>query len=433
MGGGKYIGATLPPPSGEREPAWRRRYAYIGSALTRIPLAGRRSSLRSDRSTPHVMNAITTSTLVLPIMGAKPVRISRTAATALTVALVAVIAWFDYVTGDFSMAVFYLVPVGIATWFSGRANGWFIGLLSAAAWLAGDLALSHHDIHPLMPYWNAAMPAFIYGAFVELLSALQRIQVELEERVERRTASLAKANTELEAARMHFIESDKLESIGRLAAGVAHEVKNPLMTIAMASEYLSRIVSPTEPNGAAMIQDLREAAERANRVISEMLEFARPGALSLQSEDFQLVAERALGFVKLEISRKQINVVRHWCEPAPRLSLDRNKMEQVLVNVLMNAIQATPERGTLTLRTRVNASEFIAEIDDTGTGISAAHQAKLFEPFFTTKPIGQGTGLGLSVARQIIQLHGGTLRLANRPNGGARVTIRIPATTKTTS
>jgi signal transduction histidine kinase len=378
------------------------------------------------------MNAITTSTLVLPIMDAKPVRLSRTAATALAAALVAVIAWFDYVTGDFSMAVFYLVPVGLATWFSGRASGWLIGLLSAAAWLAGDLVLSHHDPHPLMPYWNAAMPAFIYGAFVELLSALQRVQVELEERVERRTSSLAKANTELEAARMHFIEADKLESIGRLAAGIAHEVKNPLMTIAMASEYLARIVSPTEPDGAAMIQDLREAAERANRVISEMLEFARPGALSLQSEDFHPAAERALGFVKLEISRKQINVVRDWCEPAPRLSLDRNKMEQVLVNVLMNAIQATPERGTLTLRTRAKASEFIAEIDDTGTGISAADQTKLFEPFFTTKPIGQGTGLGLSVARQIIQLHGGTLRLANRPQGGARVTIRIPAPTKTT-
>jgi signal transduction histidine kinase len=195
---------------------------------------------------------------------------------------------------------------------------------------------------------------------------------------------------------------------------------------------LARIVSPAEPDAAAMIQDLRDAAGRANRVISEMLEFARPGALSLQLEDFHLAAERALGFVKLEISRKQINVVRDWCEPAPRLSLDRNKMEQVLVNVLMNAIQATPERGTLTLRTRVNASEFIAEIDDTGTGISAADQTKLFEPFFTTKPVGQGTGLGLSVARQIIQLHHGTLRLANRPNGGARVTIRIPAPTRTT-
>jgi len=373
------------------------------------------------------MNAIPTSPLVLPNVRAKPFRLSRTAATAVAIALVAVIAWFDYLTGDFSLTVFYLVPVGLATWFSGRARGWFIGLLSGAAWLVGDLTLSHSDVHPLLPYWNAAMPALIYGAFAELLSALQRFQAELEERVEQRTASLAKANAELDAARMHLIEADKLESIGRLAAGVAHEVKNPLMTIAMAADYLARIVPPTEPDGAAMIQDLREAIERANRVISEMLDFARPGALSLRPEDFHSIAERALGLVKLEISRKQINVVRDWCDPALRLSLDRNKMEQVLLNVLVNAIQAMPERGTLTLRTRINASCFTTEIDDTGPGMSAVHQAKLFEPFFTTKPPGQGTGLGLSVARQIIQLHGGTLHLANRPGGGARVTIQIPS------
>ena len=372
------------------------------------------------------MNAIATPPPAFLKVGAKPARISRTAVTALAVALVAVIGWFDYVTGDFSLAVFYLVPVALAAWYAGRATGLFIGLLSAAAWLIGDLALSRAYGHPLMPYWNAAMLALIYGIIVQLLSALQRFQAELEERVERRTASLAKANAELDAARMRLIEADKLESIGRLAAGVAHEVKNPLMTITMAVDYLSEVIPPTESDGATMIQALREAVERANRVISEMLEFARPGALSLQPEDFQSVAERALGFVKLEISRKQLNVVRDWCEPAPCLLLDRNKMQQVLVNVFLNAIQATPEAGTLTLRTRVNAAGFTAEIDDTGAGISTAHQAKLFEPFFTTKPVGQGTGLGLPVARQIIQLHGGTLHLANRTDGGVRVTIQIP-------
>jgi len=378
-----------------------------------------------------LLNAIATPPPAFLNVGAKPVHISRAAPTALAVALVAVIGWFDYVTGDFSLAVFYLVPVSLATWYAGRASGWFIGLLSAAAWLVGDMALSHAYTHPLIPYWNTAILALTYGVVVQLLSALQRIQAELEERVERRTASLAKANAELEAARMHFIEADKLESIGRLATGVAHDVKNPLMTITMVVDYLSEVVPPTEPDVATMIQALREAVERANRVISEMLEFARPGALSLQPDNFHTAAERALDFVKLEISRKHLNVVRDWCQPAPRLLLDRNKIEQVLVNVFLNAIQAMPEGGTLTLRTRVNAVGFIAEIDDTGAGISARHQAKLFEPFFTTKPVGQGTGLGLSVARQIIQLHGGTLHLANRSDGGARVTIQIPSINKT--
>jgi signal transduction histidine kinase len=373
------------------------------------------------------VNAITSSPPAFLYIGQKTARISRAAVTALAVALVAVIGWLDYVTGDFSLALFYLVPVAIATWHAGRADGWFVGLLSAAAWLAGDLTLSLSDGHPLMPYWNAAMLALIYGVVAQLLSALRRLQAELEERVKQRTDSLVKANAELDAARMHFIEADKLESIGRLAAGVAHEVKNPLMTISMAAEYLARIVPSTEPDSAAMIQDLREAVERANRVISEMLEFARPGALSLQPDDFHIVAERALGLVKHEITRKRLHVVCEWYGPAPQLLLDRNKLEQALVNLLLNAIQATPDTGTLTLRSRDDASGLTAEIDDTGIGISAADQTKLFEPFFTTKPVGQGTGLGLSVARQIIQLHGGTLRLANRPEGGARATIRIPA------
>jgi signal transduction histidine kinase len=197
------------------------------------------------------------------------------------------------------------------------------------------------------------------------------------------------------------------------------------MTIAMITDYLSHVVPPTEPDGAAMIEDLRAAVERANRVISEMLEFARPAALSLKPDDFHMIAERALGLVRHEITRKRLQVVCDWHGPAPKLLLDRNKLEQALVNLLLNAIQATPEKGTLTLRSRDDASGFTAEIDDTGTGVSASHQSKLFEPFFTTKPVGQGTGLGLSVARQIIQLHGGTLRLANRPEGGARVTIHI--------
>jgi signal transduction histidine kinase len=352
------------------------------------------------------------------------------AATTLATALVAVIGWCDYVSGDFSLALFYLVPVAFATWYAGRLDGWFIGLLSAAAWFVGDLALRPPGEHPLIPYWNAAVLAMIYGVVAQLLSALHRLQSELEERVAQRTASLVEANAELEAARIHFIEADKRESVGRLAAGVAHEVKNPLMTIAMIADHLADIVPKTEPDGPSMIADLRDAVDRANRIIREMLEFSRPAALSLQPDDFHMVAERAIKFVKHEITRKNLRVVCEWYGPSPQLLLDRNKMEQALVNLLFNAIQATPPMGTLTLRSRVDGSGFIAELDDTGTGVSASHNTKLFEPFFTTKPVGEGTGLGLSVARQIIQLHGGTVRLANRPEGGARVAIYLPVPTR---
>jgi signal transduction histidine kinase len=372
-----------------------------------------------------IVNSLASSAVFVPI-DSKPIFGSRLKMTLLAVGLVGVIGWFDYVTGDFSLALFYLAPVAIATWFANRATGWFIAVLCATVWLVGDLAQAAAGAQPLTRYWNAAMLVLINGVVVQLLAAFHRLQNELETRVVQRTASLLQANTELDAARLHFIETDKLESIGRLAAGVAHEVKNPLMTINLVADYLAEIIPPSEPDAAAMVEDLRNAVVRANRVISEMLEFSRPNALSLQPDDFHVVAERALGFVKHEFTRKRLHVQWEWFGPAPQLPLDRNKMEQALINILVNAIHATPENGTITLRSREDESGFTAEIDDTGSGISAADQTKLFEPFFTTKPIGQGTGLGLSVARQIIQLHGGTLRLTNRPQGGARATIQIP-------
>jgi signal transduction histidine kinase len=205
------------------------------------------------------------------------------------------------------------------------------------------------------------------------------------------------------------------------------------MVISLVADYLAQVVPPSEPDGPAMIRDMRDAVDRANRVISEMLEFARPSPLSLQPADFQNVAESALSFLKLELTRKHISVRLDWCREAPLLQLDRHKMAQVLVNVFLNAIQAMPEGGTLSIATRSTALEFTAVIDDTGRGIPVASESSLFQPFFTTKPPGQGTGLGLSVARQIVKLHGGTLDLANRPGGGARVTLRLLPTLNQTS
>ena len=127
-------------------------------------------------------------------------RLSHTSATILAVVLVAVIAWFDYVTGDFSLALFYLVPVVLATWNAGRVSGWFIGVLSAAAWLVGDPALSHAYAHPLMPYWNAAMLALIYAVVAHLLSTLHHLQASLGYQV---AAAASTTDEALNAVELH--------------------------------------------------------------------------------------------------------------------------------------------------------------------------------------------------------------------------------------
>jgi len=171
--------------------------------------------IRDSVSTP--VNALAPPTALFDA-GTKPARISRTAATALAIALVAIIAWFDYVTADFSLAVFYLAPVALATWYAGRASGWFIGLLSATAWLLADQTLNQADGEPLRFYWNAAMLALIYGVVAHLLSALARLQAELRKRVERRTASLTE---------VHHRVKNNLQIISSLLMLQAEKLTNP--------------------------------------------------------------------------------------------------------------------------------------------------------------------------------------------------------------
>lgn len=218
-------------------------------------------------------------------------------------------------------------------------------------------------------------------------------------------------------------------AVASVLAWLAHEVKNPLMTLTMVADYLAQMIPAQEPEAAPMLQDMRDAIGRANRVISELLEFSRPGGLTLQPEDLHVIVDRALSLVKLELTRCHIEVVREFGPALPVVPMDKNKIEQVLVNVFMNAIQAMPQGGTLVIRTSAaptglhDARAITLEIDDTGPGVSDASLARVFEPFFTTKAVSYGTGLGLSVARQIVQSHGGTIDLRNRTEGGARVTI----------
>jgi signal transduction histidine kinase len=385
----------------------------------------------------------------------------------LTALLALAVGWVDYSTGEeLSVSVLYLIPVSLCTWRLGRRWGLVTAAASAAVWLAADLAASEGRGYPLIPYWNAGVLLISFAVVVYLLAALKDFQANLEQKVAQRTSALRgevaerqqaearltqvnrellesretlvetlsdlqKSNADLKATQLRLIEAAKLETIGRLAAGVAHEVKNPLMTLTMVADYLAQVVPPDEAEAAPMLQDMRDAIHRANRVISELLEFSRPGDLTLSPEDFHAIVDRALSLVKLEVKLHHIEIVRQFGETVPPIPVDKNKIEQVLVNIFMNAIHAMPQGGTLTIRTSMRPegkdgrAVLTVEIDDTGPGVPEDHLTKVFEPFFTTKPRGQGTGLGLPVARQIIQLHGGAIELGNRPQGGARVTIRL--------
>jgi PAS domain S-box-containing protein len=272
-------------------------------------------------------------------------------------------------------------------------------------------------------------------------------RMRAEEDLRRAHDELRKSHAELKAAQLQLIQAAKMESIGTLAAGVAHEVKNPLATLTMGLNYMEKNVPASDENMVLVFSEMRDAIGRADKITRGLLDFAGAHRLDVRAEDLNRILEQTLILLRHELNRQKIDLVTTFEPNLPPVAIEKNQIQQVLVNVLVNAAQAMTQGGTLTVRTskqRLNQSRHdegsrtsnqlfvgdlavVTEIDDTGPGIPEENLAKIFDPFFTTKPTGIGTGLGLPVTKKIIEMHGGAIDISNRPEGGVRVTIMLKA------
>lgn len=262
----------------------------------------------------------------------------------------------------------------------------------------------------------------------------------LNSRVRQRTLELKNAQSQL-------IQAEKLESIGRLAAGVAHEVKNPLAIIQMGADYLSQEM-PEDETTAAVITDIDDAVRRADTVIKGLLDFSRDKELLLKPGNINEVVERSLHLVGHEMRQRNIAVKSDLAGDLPDIDLDANKLQQVLINLFMNSAHAMEQQGELivcsSLKTLASNTDLAGDHDnrfktgervlwlevmDNGPGIREQDRARIFDPFYTTKPVGEGTGLGLSVSRNIINLHRGSIDIRNRSVGGAAVVMMFKLNT----
>ena len=252
---------------------------------------------------------------------------------------------------------------------------------------------------------------------------------------------LIAAHEALKAAQAQLIEAEKMQTVGRLAAGVAHEVRNPLTIIEMGIDCLGGQAGEADP----ILEEMRGAVKRANVVVTGLADLAAPAGLGMREADLHGAIGHALGTLAGELARARVRVVQAFAPDLPALHLDAERIAQVFVNVISNALHAMPEGGTLTLATRLatlgpgeaafeagdrSGLRFragdrvvIAEVRDTGPGLAPENLGKVFEPFFSTRPTGQGMGLGLTVARKLTELHHGTITLANDPRGGAVATL----------
>ena len=230
--------------------------------------------------------------------------------------------------------------------------------------------------------------------------------------------------TEMKRLQADAQRNDRLAALGHLAAGVAHEIRNPLSTIKGVALYIARRM-PLGGREEEAAQRMIDEVERLDRVVSELLDFARPGSFETVQADLGEIIGRALRLAEADIKAKGIAVVQEMEPDFPMVKISPERLTQALLNLFLNAVQAMDHGGTLRVsaRTLPNAL-FSITVADTGPGIPAEIQASIFTPYFTTKPA--GTGLGLAIVYQIAEGHGGRVSVGNAAGQGAEFTLTLP-------
>jgi two-component system, NtrC family, sensor kinase len=269
------------------------------------------------------------------------------------------------------------------------------------------------------------------GSLNNMIRALRRMErelrdvnVDLEHQVEERTADLKKAHAAL-------VQSEKLSSLGRLAASIAHEINNPLAGILTFAKLVIRTLEggpPDEATRQELVRNLRlvqRETERCTTIVRSLLDFARDRPLALRDVSPNAAVEEALQLIGHQIAMQGITLEKRL-GAVPTVIADFGQLRQAVVNVAMNACEAMGRGGKLTVETRCGADGGVEiHIADTGPGISEDHMSHLFEPFFTTKGE-KGTGLGLSVVYGVVQRHHGRVEVHSEPGRGARFTLCFP-------
>ncbi len=232
---------------------------------------------------------------------------------------------------------------------------------------------------------------------------------------------------ELEQAHLQLVQSEKIASVGRMAAGVAHEINNPLSGILIYAELLKEALQ-NNPQHLKDIQEIIDQTLRCKKIVADLLEFSRQSIGKTSAFSVDQLVTKSLNLLVNQASFQDIDVITEIESDMPEMIGDFGQLQQVLTNLFINAADAMQGKGTLTVRARFDQKEkkFILQVADTGPGIPEHLRDKIFDIFFTTKPVGKGTGLGLSISQNIINLHGGNIRVDCPPEGGTVFHIELP-------
>jgi len=260
----------------------------------------------------------------------------------------------------------------------------------------------------------------LFTALIGMLAAVLMDQVDEERRIVRR----------LKESQEQLIQAEKLTSLGQLAASVAHEVNNPLAGVLNYTKLLEKkLAGDTLEKGPALdyLSKMESEVNRCSRIIRNLLDFSRQAEPRLQPVNINQVLEHVVAMVGHQAQMQKVEIVKEFGSPLPEVMADFDQLQQVFLNLALNAIQATSGGGKLTLRTSAVDGQVEIDVQDTGSGISRENLSRLFTPFFTTKEKGKGVGLGLAVVRRIVEKHRGRVQVQSEVGKGTTFSVYFNA------
>ncbi len=313
----------------------------------------------------------------------------------------------------------YYLPIVVAA----LRFGWLGGLCAAV--LAGASHLPYIYLSGNVAPEAAAgqlmeIPLFcLAGLLTGILSDRERRQ---RRDLQRTTTQLASVYRELQDNFDHMKRAERMYALGQLSAGLAHEIRNPLASIAGATAILER--HPADRTRDECVGIVKKEADRLNRLLTSFLAFARPRPPRFRTIELGPTLDTVMDLAGHAVDRRPVTLRQDIPAELPPIECDPEQITQVLLNLLINAVQATEGEGEVTLAARAEGPRVLIQVRDQGSGIAPENREKVFDPFFTTKE--QGTGLGLSVAHQIVEQHGGVITAESNPDRGATFTLLLP-------
>lgn len=325
-------------------------------------------------------------------------------------------------------------------------------LVGMMLFLLSTLSLRDPDRHRVLVIAGAGAVAICGVLIVVLASTIQKPVVELQEQIERvadgdLTASVtfAKRNDEIgdlgrnfnrmvrllresreEIEHLHRTQMSRAEhlaTLGELATGLAHEIRNPLAGIAGVIEIVARDLPSTSP-ARAVVKDVRQEIAQINRILTDLLETARPRAPEIRSSCLNTTVEHAVMLARQQVISRPIQIEFVAAPELPEVDHDSDQIHQVLLNLLLNSVQAIEGAGSIKVVISEQEESAVVTVSDTGRGIQPEHLPNIFRPFFTTK--GNGTGLGLSLARRIVEQHHGHIEVESTVGKGTTFSVFLP-------